>query len=437
MIENFFQLKAHNTNVRTEVLAGLTSFLACAYIIVVNPSILAKSGMPFNAVLTATILVSFFSSVLMGLYANNPIIVAPGMGINAFFTYSLVLGMNVPFQTALGAVFWSGLIFLLLSLVKLRDKIAISIPKDLRLAIAGGIGLFIALIGLSNAQFVVPHPATIVTRGPLTPAVLCFLFGLLATAFMLIRRIPGAMILGMTCTTLLAATVGRLIFTDATALVYFQGIFSWPDFSLIGKLDLKNSFSLAFFPAIFSFLYTDLFDSLSTFIGLAEAGGLHDAKGDIKNLKQSLISDAISTLISGPLGSSSGTAYIESATGIEQGGRTGLVAVVAGLCFLPFIFFSPLLSLIPTVATAPILVLVGVFMTAPLAKINWKNLEESIPCFLAMILIPFTYSISYGIMWGFFSYTLLKVFNGKVREISWPLWVINFLSLISLLVSAH
>jgi len=428
------ELDISQSSISTEILAGLTTFLACAYIIVVNPAILSKAGMPFNAVCTATVLVSFFSSVMMGIFANNPIVLAPGMGLNAFFTFSLVLTQKIPFPVALGAVFWSGVLFLFLSLFKIRDQIANSIPQSLRLSMAGGIGLFIALIGMENAHFIVAHPATLVTRGNMDASTICFILGLIFTSVLTLKKLPGALIIGIIFTTLISSLIGRVVSLDTAPIVTYKGIYSAPDFSLMGVMDLKNSFSLSFVPIIFSFLFTDLFDSLASFFALAYAGNLFDKNGNIRNLRRSLIVDALSTLISGPLGTSSGTSYIESAAGIEQGGRTGLVAIVAGFCFLPFMFFSPLLSLIPLMATSPILVLVGLFMCVPLKNIDWSNFEEALPCFLSLILIPFTYSISNGILWGILFYSLLKIFNNKWKEITPTLWVINLLSLLSLVV---
>lgn len=426
-------------NFRTEIIAGITTFLASMYIIVVNPSILSKTGMPFSGVLTATVLVSAFSSIAMGFYAKNPILLAPGMGLNAFFAYSVVIGMGVKWETALGAVFWSGVIFILLSIFNIRTYIVKAIPRQLRFAIAGGIGLFISLIGFENAHFIVHNPATILSFGSLNAVTITFAVGLLITAVLVARRIHGALILGIVLTTLLAIPIGRL-YGDATAfygqatLVDWKGVFSSPDFSLILKLDFVDSLRLAMWPVIFVFLFADMFDSLSTFIGVAEAGNLMDENGEPLNIKESLIVDALSTTISGLLGTSSGTSYIESATGIEEGGRTGLTAIVAGLLFLPFIFFAPILSIIPALATAPALVLVGVFMMRPVTKINWDRYDDAIPAFLAMILIPLTYSITQGLIWGFLSWTVIKLLTGKVKDISVALLIIDAFAILALLL---
>lgn len=390
--------------------------------------------MPFPAVMTATVLVCFFSSLMMGLYAQNPIVVAPGMGLNAFFTYSAVLGMGVPWQTALGAVFWSGIFFLLLSVFNIRTYIVKAIPKPLRYAIAAGIGFFITLTGLANAGFVMKNPATIISHAPLHPPVIIFLAGLFLTAILLIKRVKGAILFGIIITTFLAVSIGRL-WGGTETIVSFKGLFAAPDFSLVGKLDWMGSLKFSVLPVIFAFVFTDLFDSLSTLVGLSEAAGLLDENGEPRNIKRALVTDAVATTLAGLVGTSPGTAYIESAVGIEEGGRTGLTAVVAALLFLPFLFLSPLLSVVPAIATAPALVLVGAFMIRPVTKIDWLKLDDAIPAFLAMTLIPFTYSITQGIIWGFLSWTVVKLASGKRAEISAALLVIDAFCLLALVLA--
>ncbi len=440
MLSKYFEFEKNSTDFKTEVLAGLTSFLATMYIVVVNPAILSKTGMPFGGVLTATVLVCFLSSLMMGLYARNPIIVAPGMGLNAFFTFTVCIGMKVRWEIALGAVFWAGVFFFLLSVFNVRTYIVKAIPKQLRYAISAGIGLFITLIGFANAKFIVPNPATMVSIARMSPILITFLVGLLITSLCVIKRVKGAMIFGIVLTTLLAIPIGRL-WGDASAvnygiptLVTFNGIFSMPDFSLLMRLDLVNSLQFAVWPVIFAIVFTDMFDSLSTFVGVAEAADLYDETGEPRNVKQSLIVDAFATGVAGLLGSSSGTAYIESATGIEEGGRTGLTAVTAAFLFLPFIFLSPLLSVVPSIATAPALVLVGVFMLKPVTKINWGSLDDAIPAFLALVLIPYTYSITQGIIWGFLSWTLIKLILGKRQEVTWMMLVIDAFAILALII---
>ncbi len=418
--------------ISTEILAGISSFLATAYIIVVNPSILSQTGMPFPAVLTATILVSFFSSLMMGIYANNPILVAPGMGLNAFFTYTAVLTDGLSWQVALGTVFWSGVFFLILSAFNIRSYIVKAIPKPLRFGIAAGIGLFITLIGFANAKFIVPNPATMISLGNLNAPTLTFIAGLLVTVILLTRNIKGSILIGIVVTSLLAWPIGRWWGGQET-IITIDHIVSKPDFSLLFQLDFANSLKWSLAPIILAFVFTDMFDSLSTFVGLAEASNLLDENGEPRNIRRSLMVDAISTTIAGLTGSSPGTAYIESAVGIEQGGKTGLTAVTGAILFLPFLFLSPLLSAVPSIATAPALVSVGVFMMKPVIRINWNDLSEAFPAFLAMVLIPFTYSITQGIIWGFLSWTALKLLTGRSRDISIALIIIDIFAILALI----
>ena len=419
--------------ISTEILAGIYSFLATAYIIVVNPSILSQTGMPFAAVLTATILVSFFSSLMMGLYANNPILVAPGMGLNAFFTYTAVLTDGLSWQVALGTVFWSGIFFLILSAFNIRSYIVKAIPKPLRFGIAAGIGLFITLIGFANAKFIVPNAATMISLGNLNAPTLTFIAGLLITVILLIRHVKGSILIGIVVTSLLAWPIGRWWGGTETVITIGE-LVSKPDFSLLFQLDLVNSLRWSLAPIILAFVFTDMFDSLSTFVGLAEAANLLDENGEPRNIRRSLMVDAISTTIAGLTGSSPGTAYIESAVGIEQGGKTGLTAVTGAILFLPFLFLSPLLSAVPAIATAPALVLVGVFMMKPVIRINWNDLSEAFPAFLAMVLIPFSYSITQGIIWGFLSWTALKLLSGRSRDISLALLIIDIFAILALIL---
>jgi AGZA family xanthine/uracil permease-like MFS transporter len=430
----YFKLQQHHTTLQTEILAGISTFLATAYIIVVNPSILSKTGMSFSGVLTATVLVCFFSSLLMGLYARNPIVVAPGMGLNAFFTYTAVMVMGITWQTALGAVFWSGIFFLLLSVFNIRTYIVKAIPRPLRYAIAAGIGLFITLIGLENSGFIIKNEATILAHAPMSANLLIFIAGLLLTAILLVKKMKGAILIGIIVTTVLSAGSGRL-WNEGATIVSFKGVFAVPDFSLVGKMDIWGSLKLSVLPVIFAFIFTDLFDSLSTLVGLSEAADLVDENGDPRNIKKALVTDALSTTLAGIVGCSPGTAYIESAVGIEEGGRTGLTAVVAALLFLPFLFLAPLLSMIPAVATAPALVLVGSFMLRPVTKINWLMPAEAIPAFIAMVVIPFTYSITQGIIWGFLSWTVIKIAAGKTKDISVTLIIIDVFCVLALVMS--
>lgn len=435
-METFFQLEANRSSVRTEIRAGVATFLTMAYIIVVNPAILAAGGMPFAGVLFATVLVAASGSILMGLVANLPFAIAPGMGINAFFTYGIVLGMGVPWQTALGAVFISGLIFLLLSTFRIREQIVAAIPAPVRYGVAAGIGLLLAFVGLQRVGFVVADPVTIVTFGGLTAERIVFVAGLVVTGWLVIRRVQGALIWGIVLTSLLA-------FLTSSLVVAFGGkpfaslpdkLFALPSLEVMLQLDLVGALAWSMVLPIFALVFTDLFDSISTFVGVAEVGGFIDPEtGQPKQVGRAMLVDAAATTISGLVGTSSGTTFIESAAGVEEGGRTGLTAVVTGLLFLPFAFLSPLLSFVPAVATAPVLVLIGIFMVGPLHKIAWDDYEAALPAFLALLLIPLTYSITQGIVWGFLSYTAIKVLQGKFAEIPVTLWGINALSILSLI----
>jgi len=437
-LDGFFKLSERKTSVRVEVVAGVSTFLTMAYIIVVNPQILSLTGMDFSGVLLATVLVSSISSILMGLYANLPYALAPGMGINAFFTFSLVMGMGMSWQTALGAVFLSGIVFILLSVLPVRLWILHAVPRSIRYGVAAGIGIFLTLIGFKSVGFIVPNQATLVGFGGINAQTLLFIFGLLFTSILVIRRVMGALILGIVITSLAAlvvSVVGVKYGWMAQPLVTWpSSLVALPKMDVFLKLDIIGALKLSMIGPVFSLLFTDMFDSISTFMGIAQVSGLVDKDGQPLHARKALLVDAISTTISGLFGTSSGTTYIESAAGVEEGGRTGLTAIVTGLLFLPFMFLSPLLSFIPAVATAPILVIVGAFMMKPLLNIDWNNFEETIPAFMALILIPLTYSITQGIVWGFLIYTIIKLLTGKVSEIHPMLYVIDLLAVLILFV---
>jgi adenine/guanine/hypoxanthine permease len=431
VLDRFFAITASGSTVRTEVIAGITTFLAASYVIVVNPAIIADAGIPFPAGVTATVLVSFISSCAMGLYARSPILVAPGMGINALFTYTIVIGGHVPLPVALGCTFLAGLIFTLLALLDLRTLLIAAIPPALKYGIACGIGLFLALLGFINAKFVVTDPATVVGVGHFDAAILTFLLGLVLTMGFVLRKVPSALMAGVIATTILAVPIGRW-YGDGSAysvggkvptLVNWTGLFAAPDFGFIGQIDILGACRLVYLPIIFVLVFTNFVEAMSTFLALAEAGSLKDDDGLPRYVTQSMHVDAISSLISAPLGTSPATAYLESAAGIAQGGRTGLVAVICGLLFLPFLFLSPLLSLVPSVATAPALVMVGVFMIECIGRIDWHDFEEAIPAFLAILLIPLSYSITLGISLAFVVHVLLKVINGRAAQVKPALWV--------------
>jgi AGZA family xanthine/uracil permease-like MFS transporter len=401
------------TDLKTEAIAGITTFFTMAYIVVVNPQILSaegKTGMAFSGVLTATVLVCFTMTLLMGLYAKLPFAVAPGMGINAFFTYTIILGKGVPWPAALGIIFWAGVFFLVISITPIRESIAKAIPKEIRIAAAAGIGIFLTFIGLRNAGFIVSDPVTLVKLGTLGKPALLTIAGLAVSAFLMARKNPFAFLLTIILVTIAAWALG-MVMAPAE-------MFSWPDFkSVFLKLDVVGALKLSLLPSIIAVLFTDLFDSISTFIGVAHAGDLLDEHGHPRNLREGLIVDSLATLGAGLAGSSSGTAYIESVAGIRIGGRTGLTSVVTALCFLPCFFIAPLAGMVPPYATAAVLILVGAAMFTSVSQIDFSKIEEGVPAFLTLILIPLTFSITQGILWGFISHVGLYLMVGRRRDI--------------------
>lgn len=416
---------------RTEVVAGVTTFFTMAYIVVVNPSILSTPGthMPFSGTLTATVLVCFVMTALMGLYAKLPYGVAPGMGINAFFTYTIVIGQGIAWPVALGMVFWSGVLFLIASATPIREMIALAIPHQLRLAVAVGIGLFLTFIGLTKAGLIVANPATLVTLGTLDRTSLLFLGGMVVTLVLMHRKSPFAFLIGILSVTFVAGVMGIVSLPEKWV--------SRPDFdSVFLRLDIWGAFKVAFLPTIVSLCFTDLFDSISTFIGVSQAANMLDDKGQPKNLREGLIVDACATLGAGLFGSSSGTAYIESAAGVEMGGRTGLTALVTAICFLPCFFIAPLAAMVPAYATAPVLIMVGALMFRSVSGLSLERLEDVVPAFLVITLIPLTFSITQGILWGFISYTGLYVLVGRWREVKPLMYILAALS-IFLIVIEH
>lgn len=425
--------------IRTEFIAGFTTFFTAMYIIVVNPAILAPAGFDYNASLTATVIVSALSSIGMGLYAKNPIVVAPGMGLNAFIAYTLINNESMSPNIALGAIFWSGVIFILLSIFNIRNHILLSMPKEVRHATAVGIGLFISLIGFVNAGFIVKgEPLSALHLKD--PIIISFLSFLLIAIILWIKRVKGAFIISIVLGTILSWPIGRwygdasIINDGLQELVVWKGLIDMPDFSLLFKMDLIGSLQWSVLPLVFGILFADMFDSIGTFAGVAEACDLKDEDGNPRNMKRSLIVDAFASLFSGIFGTTPGTAYIESAAGIEAGGKTGFTAVIAGILFLPFMFFSPLLSIVPSIATAPVLVLIGVAMMRPVKEISWKKAAHAIPAFLTLFLIPFTYSITQGIIWGILSYTLISIITGKMKELPFSLYIIDIFIILLLIV---
>jgi len=416
---------AKESNLKTEAIAGVTTFFTMAYIVVVNPQIISadgKTGMAFSGVLTATVIICFTMTMLMGLYAKLPFAVAPGMGINAFFTYTIILGKGVPWQTALGIIFWAGVFFLLISVTPIRESIAKAIPKEIRIAAAVGIGIFLTFIGLKNAGIIVADPVTYVKIGMLGKPALLTIVGVAISIFLMSRRNPLAFLAAIVVVTAIAWALG--------AVNAPPKVFTLPDFkSVFLKLDVFGALKLSLLPSIIAILFTDLFDSISTFIGVAHAGDLLDKDGHPKNLRQGLIVDSLATMGAGLAGTSSGTAYIESVAGIQMGGRTGLTSVFTALCFLPCFFIAPLAGMVPPYATAAVLILVGAAMFRSVGQINFSKIEEGVPAFLTLILIPLTFSITQGILWGFISHVGLYLMVGRRRDIHPVMYVLALVSI--------
>ena len=416
---------------QSEILGGVTTFLAMAYIVVVNPSILATegTGMKFEGVLTATVLLCFTMTLLMGLYARLPFGVAPGMGINAYFTFTVVLGQNVAWPVALGIVFWAGVLFFVTSVTPIRVWIAQAIPNGIRSSMAAGIGVFLTFIGLRNAGMVAFDPVTFVRPGVLDHRALLAILGMAVTLWFLNRKSPFAFLAGISAVTGVAWLTG-LVPTP-------ESWWSPPDFeSVFLKLDVMGALRLSLLPAIIGILFTDLFDSISTFMGVSMSAGLLDQDGNPRNLKQGLVVDSLATLGAGLFGTSSGTAYIESAAGINAGARTGLASVVTALCFLPCFFVAPLAGAVPAYGTAPVLILVGAMMFRSVAAIDFSRFEDVLPGFLTVVLIPLTFSITQGILWGFVAHVGLYLLAGRRREVKPTMYVLAVMA-VGLLILEH
>jgi adenine/guanine/hypoxanthine permease len=420
-LERYFEFHKLGTNWRTEVLAGFTTFITMAYIVFVNPSILAEAGMPIAAVTAATCLSAAFGSIAMGAVARYPIALAPGMGLNAYFTYTVVQGMGAPWQTALGAVFLSGVAFMLLTVAGLRQLILRAIPFQLYAAVAAGVGLFIALIGFRNAGIVVPHPATMVGLGNLAePNTVLALGGLLITSALLVWRVRAAMLLGILATTAIGFAAGIVVWRPHP---YGLGELWATAF----QLDVRSALTLGFLEIVFVFLFIDLFDNIGTLVAVGKKARLFDASGHIPRLNRILYADSTSTVVGSLAGTSTVVSYIESAAGVAAGGRSGVTAVVTGLLFVLALFVAPALGAVPVAATAPALIIVGSLMASTMSEIDWADPEVAIPAFLTMLAMPLTFSIANGLAFGFTAYTLLKLARGKFREVNWFVWLLTAL----------
>ncbi|MBN2487323.1 MAG: NCS2 family permease [Bacteroidales bacterium] len=423
IFDKFFGLRQHNTTIRREFVAGATTFMTMAYILAVNPSILSETGMDKGALFTATALASVIGTLLMAFMANLPFALAPGMGLNAFFAFTVVIGMGYSWQTALTAVFAEGALFVLMSFFNIREAIVNSIPISLKHAISVGIGFFIALIGLKNAGIVVSDTSSLVRLGNLhEPSVWVAIAGFLIISALLILKVRGAILLGI---------VGATIMAIPTGLSHFpaNGLFSAPPSlsPVLLKLEFRQIFTPDILMVLFTFLFVDIFDTVGTLVGVCSKAGLIDKKGKIPKVKQALLADAMATTTGALLGTSTVTTYVESAAGIAEGGKTGLTAFFVALFFIASIFFSPLFLMVPQAATAPALIIIGLFMVSPITKVELENYAESIPAFITIIMMPLAFSISEGIAFGIISYVVLSLLTGNRKNISLTLFILALL----------
>jgi len=420
LIERYFRLKENQATIRSEFLGGLTTFVTMAYIVVVNPQILSKAGMPVDGVVFATCISAAAATLVMGLYANYPIALAPGMSLNAYFTYVVCLQMHVPWRTALGVIFLSGVVFLVLTVTRIREQIVNGIPNCLKHSTAGGIGMFIAFVGLRNASVVVANPATFVSLGSFRnheAQLACLGLGIIL--ILMARKITGAILIGVLATTLIGILRGMSSWPAA--------VFSWPHPSATWlQLDLRGALHLGLLEIIFVFLFVDLFDNVGTLVGVCEQGGFVK-DGKIPRVGRALVSDAVGTIFGALTGTSTVTSYIESAAGVAAGARTGLSNIFVAALFLVAAFFAPIAAAIPGYATAPALMVVGALMTESIGRVEWREFTEAVPAFVTLLATPLTFSIATGLSLGLISYTLVKVAAGKFREVSPVIWILTVL----------
>ncbi|WP_102493730.1 NCS2 family permease [Selenomonas felix] len=429
--ERFFKVREKGSTVRTELLAGMTTFIAMAYILFVNPNILADAGIPKEAAIASTIWIAALASLAMGIFANYPVALAPGMGLNAFFAYYVCGVLGLHWTVALGAVFFSGVLFLILTVSGIRQSIINAVPRDLKYAISVGIGLFIAFIGLKGTGLIVENSATYVSLGHVTaPTTLLSLFGLLLTAALMARNVHGSILIGIFVTTILAMILGMTPapkgITDivSTSLPHMGETF--------GQLDLAGAWHYGLVSIIFTFTVVELFDNMGTLIGLTTKAKMVRPDGHIENIDKALTTDAVGTMVSAIFGTSTVTSYIESAAGIAAGGRTGLTAVAAGVLFLAALLFTPLIGLVPAFATAPALILVGALLMSEVGKIDFSDFTNALPVFLTIIMMPLTSSIANGFAFGFISYTVMKLCAGQYKKVSWIMYLVSIAFLINL-----
>ena len=422
MLKKLFGFNPAETTIRKEIVAGITTFLTMSYILAVNPSMFSLlDGMPGGAVFTSTALAAIIGCLAMAFWGKLPFGLAPGMGLNAFFVYSVCLGMGYSWQFALTAVFIEGLIFILLTLTNVREAIVNAIPLSLRNAIGAGIGLFIAFIGLTSSGVVVSDPATFVTLGDITSGSgLLALIGLIITGFLFMRNVPGAILIGILFTMVIGIVMG---------VTEFKGVVSHPESiaPIFCKFEFENVFTLDMLVVVFTFLFIDMFDTVGTLVGVCTKANMIDKDGNISRIRQAFMADAIATTAGAVLGTSTTTTYVESAAGVAQGGRSGLTAFSVAVCFAIALFFSPLFLSIPAAATAPALIIVGLLMLEPITKIPWNKLTEAIPAFICIVMMPFTYSISNGILLGMIAYVLINVVSGNYKQITPTMYILALL----------
>ena len=430
MLHKFFKLEENQTTVKTEVLAGITTFMTMAYILAVNPDVLSATGMDKNALFTATALSALIATLVMALVAKLPFALAPGMGLNAFFAFTVVLGMGFSWQFALTAVFLEGIIFLILTLFNIRELIVNAIPITLKHAVSAGIGLFIAFIGLQNADIIIKNDATLVGLGDMgSPTVLVAIGGIVLTSVLLARKVKGALLIGIFVATIAGLPFGVTKMPGGT-LVDLPPSLS----PIFFKFKFEHIFTFDMLVVLFTFLFVDMFDTVGTLVGVSSKAGMLDENGNVPRVKQALLADSIGTFTGAILGTSTVTTYVESASGVAEGGRTGLTSLTTAALFLVALFFAPLFTMVPPAATAPALILVGFFMMSPILEINFNNYTESIPAFITIIFMPLTYSIAEGIVFGMLSYVLLKVLTGKFKDISVVMVILSILFVLKFLI---
>ena len=430
LANKIFRLKEHKTDVKTEIMAGITTFMTMSYILAVNPQILGDAGMDKGAIFTATIISSIIAILIMAFYANLPFALAPGMGLNAFFTYTVVMTMGKSWQFALAAVFIEGIIFIFLTFFNVREAIFNAIPRSLKTAVSVGIGLFIALIGLINSTVIVKNDIGLGLGNLVSKESFVFFVGLLIMAVLTARKTKGALLIGILASTVISLILGVSKLPDGNAIVSLP-----PSISPVAfKLDFSNIFSFEMFSVVFAFLFVDLFDTVGTLTGVATKAGMLDEKGELPNAGRALLADSIGTTVGSILGTSTVTTFVESATGVAEGGRTGLTALSTGFCFFLSIFFYPLITIIPAQATAAALVMVGLFMIDSIIDINFGDFTESFPAFMTIIMMPFAYSIAEGIAFGMISYAAVKLLTGKGKEVSPLVYVLALVFLLRYLL---